>query len=174
MWIANNIAARALTWFVALTFLVQGLPVSSCECSSNQSCSQKGEQSTGCCCRIRLQTSGKTVLCCCSQGQPLSCCATQNSKASSDSICDSRLLSGAECPCGTNCHCGSNQTPAEPATPMEEENKPTEQVVDDCFSAPSVAPNLQPQSSHRSQASEIQQDVPTALDRCISLCRFRL
>jgi len=161
MWITRTIAARTLIWLAAIAIPVQSVPAASCACTGGNACYSENEQTQGCCCSAEKVREGR---CCCARRKAESrhsCCS--NAKSSHDSGCK----------CGINCQCGKSQPP-QPTAPPVERNSPTEKVVSDgalaVFIAGVVLPEVLPQRIDVS----IELGTVTALDRCVSLCRFTL
>ncbi len=160
MWITKNTTVRSLIWLAAITVPVQGLPAASCGCTGGKTCCKK-EQFKGCCCLAAKDREGRY---CCAKQQP----------AATHSCC-SKAGSGQDlaCKCGFNCPCGktSRQTPA---TPPVENNNQTEKAASDSLATNSVAIVDQLQITQRHQDASGVAEALTALDRCVSLCRFTL
>lgn len=160
MWTTRSITARTLIWLAAITVPVQGLPATSCGCTSGTSCCN-ARQSQGCCCSAEKVRDGR---CCCARREAESghsCCS--KAKSSHDSVCK----------CGINCQCGKAKQ-SQPATPTQPENNSAEKIASDVANAVCVVAADQPPVTPRGSQGAVQSDAFTAQDRCISLCRFTL
>ena len=193
MWITNNIAARTFVWFAAMAIPMQSMPVAECGCTSNATCSNKVEQLKGSYCASSSSAFESTSATCCSQRaagpcrctgakvcrcseaspchqQSRTCCS--GNKAS-DSCCSSDK-SGSSCSCGDNCQCGKNNTPAEPAVPPAESNSAERILADSAQAASSEAAYLSSLTTRQYLELSVRVDVLSALDRCVTLCRFTI
>lgn len=160
MRITKHIAARTLIWLVAIAVPVQGLPAASCGCPRSISCCQKTGQSKVCCCSAEQVRAGR---CCCTQ---------RTGKVVQSSCCKAQCWANSSCRCGVNCRCGETEPPSPAALPVE--NSPTRNSVSDAVSTISVTAGYQPQLSRRPNDTSAETGLFTALDRCVSLCRFTL
>ena len=158
MWTCKHFAARTLIWFAAVAVSVQGLPAKSCGCVDSTACCQKGAESRRCCC-----SPAKTHQGCCSAGRQAAathaCCGDQTKRTSA-------------CKCGFGCQCGKTKEP-QPTAPPIEGNCSTDKVVGDAAAA-FITDVVQQKVQQQHVDVSIELGTITALDRCVSLCRFTL
>jgi len=149
MWITRLIAVRAFVWLAAIAIPFQGLPSATCGCTS-----------------IAPPTETSS---CCQQEEP-SCCSVDVSSVSSESGCQCSTA----CQCGDNCQCSvSSDSPTEPVAPPAESNSPERILVDSVGSA-SFATFCLPSTTRQHSDHYAGANARTALDCCVSLCRFTL
>ena len=193
MWITQHIAARTFVWLAAVTIPVQGLPSVACGCTSGITSAVEVEQSKGCCCADSSSVAGTTPASCCSQqtAGPCRCtgaricrcgeaspCQQQSSTCCSGSkasnSCCSRGDSTTGCSCGDNCQCGKSNTPTKPAAPPVENSSPERNLVDSAagtFSDTVYLPSTTRQHTDLCAGADA---ALSALDRCVTLCRFTI
>lgn len=198
MWITEHIAARTFVWLAAMAIPLQGVPSVACGCTSDKSCCSEVQQSQGCCGADERSAFETTSATCCSQqalgpcrctgakicrcdetsschqgsgsSESGSCCS--GSKAT-DSCCSSDET-GAGCSCGANCQCGQQENkPAEPSAPPVEHNSP-ERILIDSAESTSIEAAYLPSTTRRHTALCASVDALSALDRCVTLCRFTI
>lgn len=181
MQFAHHIVARTLVWLAAATLPLQGLPVTSCSCTSVTACSVTAEQSHGCCCSgknpancpctgAKVCRCGKASPCqrqdhrnCCTRGARCHCCLGE---------CCSPAR-GGPCPCGANCQCGKNNGPTAPAVPPVEHSSP-ERIVAATAAAVTFVTVQQASTTRQHSETRAGTDALSALDRCVTLCRFTI
>ena len=193
MWITKHIAARTFVWLAAATIPVQNLPSVACGCTSGMTCSVEAGQSQGCCCASSSSVSSSTPASCCGQkaAGPCRCtgakvcrcgeaspCHQQSRTCCSGNKTSKSCCSGNDCrtgcSCGDNCQCGKSNTPAEPAAPPVENSSPERNLVDSAAAASFEAAYL-PSTTRRQHFNMCAGvDVLSALDRCVTLCRFTI
>lgn len=199
----THTVARLLTWLAAIATPLQGMPSTACGCSSGvapmvlagcavttQACCPSG--------RVISQPMGDSCPCTgaavCRCGEQSSCCQQKadccgsldpNAVGGSDSCCSRKSdycgvgLDGCGtcsvgCSCGDNCQCRTDApTNQQPATPPAEESK-TERVISDLAMSGSLSgiAALPPQPKHVDVSARAA--ALPAVDRCVSLCCFRL
>ncbi|MFT5522453.1 MAG: hypothetical protein ACI9G1_000187 [Pirellulaceae bacterium] len=166
MWVFSKIAPHSLVWLLAISVSTQGFPIVSCGCSSSSVCGI--DQSAQCCCSTELVRNDK---CCCSskKSQQHSCCSSSKRTQRLAAGC---CKGGTTCTCGPMCSCGQVNLPVPTAPPTEEHQ--TEKVTADSITISLLDSTHQPQiaPTNRSAAKAI--GILTAMDRCVSLCRFTL
>ena len=160
MWTSKYIAARTLIWLAAIAVPVHGLPAESCGCVGSTACCQTDTESKSCCCRSAAKARG-------------GCCSAQRKTAVAHACCSDQTGQKSACNCGLSCQCGKSQPP-QPTTPPVESNNSTEKVVSDATAAAFIADVVLPEVPPQRIDVSIELDTVTALDRCVSLCRFTL
>jgi hypothetical protein len=201
MWITQQITARIFVWLAAVVIPFQGVPSTTCGCTTAGVRSHETNV-TQSCCDSSLATPGKTSASCCSQkrigrccctgakvcrcgeGSPCrrqsrACCSVQATNGSccsgSDSVARQKAgcQCGADCPCGANCQCGKPNAPSEPAAPPVENSSP-ERIVASSAAVASLATVCQPSTTRQHLDRCAKADALAAVDRCITLCRFTI
>ena len=193
MWITHNIAARTFVWFAAMAIPLQGVPTAECGCTSNATCSNKVEQLKGFCCASSSSAFESTPATCCGQkaAGPCRCTGAKVCRCSEASLCHQQsrtccsvhkasnsCCSGdkcaTDCSCGDNCQCGKNNTPAEPAAPPAGNSSPERILVGSAEAASSEAAYLSSLATRQHLELSVGMDALSALDRCVTLCRFTI
>lgn len=160
MWTFKYIAARTLIWLASIAAPVQVLPAESCGCVDRTACCHRHAESKNCCCRSAANARG-------------GCCSAQRKSAVAHACCGDQTGQKSACNCGLSCQCGKSKPP-QPTAPPVESNSPTEKLVGDGALAVFIAGVVLPEVPPQRIAVSIERDTVTALDRCVSLCRFTL
>ncbi len=193
---AQHTFARVLIWLAAIATPLQGLSAPACGCTKDASVAVCQAESTTACCAgtapsvcpctgAKICRCGEKSTCCqaksgcCSRAgdhgprdQRHSCCQ-RRSCCEGGSCCCGQGVSGTGCSCGDNCHCGENDSPNQPATLPVEDNQPERILVAATLSTTVGQAVLA--TSQQLSASPAELDASmSSIDRCISLCRFRL
>ena len=193
MCMTQHIAARAMVWLAAIVLPLQGVPTAACSCMTSATSANNREQPPSCggvssasvsdtspapCCSqksvSRCRCAGATTCCCgevSSSQQPSRSCCSGSTRSQS---CCSSDDGSSGCSCGDNCQCGQNDSPPQPTVPPLENNSPERIVADSaaaasCEAAAHPSPTLRRHSDRCAGANP-----PSALDRCVSLCRFTI
>lgn len=158
----KDILLRTLIWLAVVAVPIHGLPAASSGCSGDDSCCTQRE-SAGCRCSVERVRRGQ----CCCKRKP-SCCSARK-KAEVDRSCQER--GDSTCHCGANCQCGRTQQP--PAAPLPENTK-SEKLADEILASDLVSVYVHVQPAKQNEQASPTADANSALDRCVSLCRFTL
>jgi len=160
MWITQQLVARSLVWLATVAIPVQGLSTTTYYgCNSGMVCSSSFSAAQASCCSQQVAGSWQPGNCACCSGNEAgsSCCSSDNSTAG--------------CSCGDNCQCGQSNIPAKPAVPPAGNSSPERIFVDSTATASSavvyLASTTRPPSNGQAGAG-----ILSALDRCVTLCRF--
>ena len=192
---AQHTFARVLIWLAAIATPLQGLSAPACGCTTDASVAIGDAEPASSCCSETAPgvcpcTSAKVCHCeekgqakssCCSQAadddarvQQHSCCQPRSS-CNGRSCCCGGLgdANGSGCSCGDNCHCCENDSPAQPATPPVEDSQPDRGVA--AASLPAAISEAVTPASQQFSITPAELDASlSGVDRCVSLCRFRL
>lgn len=152
MWISQPITTRIFVWLAAIAIPFQGLSFEACGCagdvSDNRSHGQNESQS---CCASDLPVSDSASSSCCSQAETSSCACT-----------------GASV-----CRCAESNLPESPAIPPAGNHSP-EQIVADSAGATSLDTFCLASTARQHLSLHQGANSLTALDCCVTLCRFTL
>lgn len=188
MSIAQSIAARSLIWLTAVMMPMQVVAQTSCGCVTSESAYQDQGKTAGCCHRANEKEPGKLKHNCCRQlalgpshstgtkihrGEVTRCDHPEVATGCRCTAASSAVLGSSQCGCGQSCRCGTKETP-KPATPPTESNDSTQKVVNSTTSVASVVTACPTRSTQYRTSRSSEAVTVTALDRCISLCRFTL
>ena len=156
MWTTHNIAAYSLIWLAAIAVPVQSLPASPYGCASGGSCSQNKRQSNSCCSAKKTRDDQY--------------CSRHDKATATKTCCGKpRDEQDSPCNCRVNCQCGQSRQP-KPVTPPVVNNAP-EKVANSPVSMVTIH---QPQATQKRRDESTAADALSALDSCVSLCRFTL
>jgi len=161
MWQIQPITTRFFVWLAAIAIPFQGLPSAMCSCvpvDARTSTQLHTAERSLCSC------SGAKICCC---GEASSCCQPKFS------CCSSSTSSEAACQCGDHCQCGTSSLPAEPAIPPVENSSP-ERITGNSASIASFTTVYLPSIARQSSDLSVGVNALTALESCVSLCRFTL
>lgn len=183
MWITQHLAARTLVWLAAVAIPMQSLQSAASGCACLKTCFEAVDRSQGSCCASGQPSPGRcsctgAMVCRCGETSPChrqahACCSGQRAKASCCSGGRCSPTRDGTCPCGANCHCGENNVPEAPATPPVENYSP-ERIVAASASAVSCAIVHQLVTTRQHLDVCAAADALSALERCVTLCRFTI
>ena len=146
----ENIVTRGIIWLAASAVALQGLAVASCNCSATAATRQQAHSSLSCC-AVKKSDAGR------------GCCVN------SHTCCGSEEKAG--CNCGVNCRC--NTTPR-PSSPPPANNSESEKLAADSVHGTEDKSVCVPQLPRLLGDAMCHVAVRTALESCVSLCRFTL
>ena len=160
MWTSEYFSARLLIWLSAVAISVQGLPAESCGCMESKACCRTVAESKCCCCRSTDEAQGE-------------CCSSRRQVTVADACCRDQTGRKSGCTCGPRCKCEKSKEP-QPTAPPNESNRSTEKVASDAAAGACITAVVLPKVPQQQIAVSVEPGTVTALDRCVSLCRFTL
>jgi hypothetical protein len=168
---SNPVLSWAAAWLAAVMLIVPATPRANCGCTASEPTGDHGAQQS----TENEKHSGQRT--CCSAHARRACCKRVRQErpgcCSRSATDGSQLPSG--CRCGPGCTCCSRK-PSEPhpAAPVPSERNSGDQSGA-VASSPAVSTVIVEESpSHAGGARFEPRATPTALERCITLSRFRL
>jgi len=194
MWIAQYKVARTFIWLAVLAIPLQGLPVAACGCANSPFKAQPSNRS--CCSSDRDARNAPTTRRCCQRrvnpgaANPECCSAARNGSrelarfcsadrvggtGESGSCCHGVLSSSAheiDCTCSNDCQCDQHNSPAHPATSPIENSSFKRILVDYSTGTNGGCAAVATAKTQLQLGWRVSDGVSTALDRCITLCRF--
>lgn len=191
---ARHFTARTLIWLAAIATPVQGWPAAACGCGCDSllvPVASDVATAPGCCSGVLSEAHPTKRSCPCTGArvcrcsEKKSCCQPKSACCGSSAFgvsgccgeANSCCSSGSEksgCSCGDDCQCGKSEpTKQHPATPPAEGSQVERVIANLAASVPlgSLAAIL-PEPS-RFDTTALAASLP-AVDRCVSLCCFRI
>ena len=157
MWNIRKLVAHSLMWLAAIAAPAQAFPVPSCGCSCNKASASKQMRCKGCCCSKERVREGD-------------CCCTQRKQTAAQSCCSNLGPKKSVCNCGVNCRCGKTGSSSAATVPVC--NKAAHRAVIDLASSDYGKIFDGRSTARRQDRGYEQRNAVSALDRCVSLCRF--
>jgi hypothetical protein len=160
MFTTHHLAVRLLIWLAAIATPLQGLPTATCGCSDSRGSRDTSRHAQcGCCSASAIHGKG--------------CCSPQTEDNRSPCCSPTEGHRRSSCQCGVNCRCGEQPQPV-PATPAGDHDSGGDKTGFSATSTP-ICAAISPLgiAAGRVQLS-IEAISPSALERCIFLCRFTL